>query len=56
VIDNPGSLRYNRIFVDAQQQGKTVIEYDPDCVMSVRIKEIWESTLQLLEHIEDSNE
>ncbi len=51
-----GSLRYNRVFVDAQQEGKTVIEYDPDCVMSGIIKEIWKSTLELLEHKEDTNE
>ncbi len=51
-----GSLRYNRVFVNAQQEGKTVIEYDPDCVMSGIIKEIWISTLELLEHTEGSNE
>ena len=36
-----GELPYDTVFIQAQQEGKTVLEYQPDSELSKRIKAIW---------------
>ena len=36
-----GELPYDTVFVKAQQEGKTVLEYQPDSELSKNVKDIW---------------
>lgn len=38
-----GELPYDRVFIDAQQAGQTVLEYAPDSNMAQKIKNIWKT-------------
>lgn len=42
-----GDLPYDTIFIDAQQAGKTVLEYDPDGPFSETLKSIWKKIITL---------
>jgi MinD superfamily P-loop ATPase len=43
-----GTLPFDKVFTQAQQEGKTILEYQPDSVMSERIKDIWIKADKLL--------
>ena len=40
-VDILGELAYDPVFIEAQQQGQTVLEYQPDSDISSTIKNIW---------------
>lgn len=46
-VDILGDLPYDTIFVDAQQAGKTVLEYHPDGPFSESLNTIWKKIIKL---------
>jgi MinD superfamily P-loop ATPase len=43
-----GELPYDKTFIDAQQQGQTILEYQPDGPLADAVRAIWENVLTIL--------
>ncbi len=44
-----GKIKYDKVFTDAMVDGRNVVEYSPDCEVSIKIKKMWDEVKKNLE-------